>query len=250
LFRDWTKRTAWDFILTFPTPESLATARAQKLYGFLRRHGIGLGPRWRASVEARGRATDWPTDEATVRAKSFLAVTLAKQLRALEPALEEYRARIEERFAAQEDSALFQSLPGAGPKLAPRLACAFGTDRNRFASARSLQQLSGTAPVTKQSGRRKQVKMRRACRKEFRATLHLFAFQTISRSAWARVYYDLARRRGQSHALALRNLANKWLKIIYRMWQTRQPYDEQLYIRQLIRKRSAVALEMGLLKTG
>jgi len=248
-FKDWTSQSAWDFVLSFPTPESIATASKKKVYGFLRSHRIGLSAKRREMVEARGSATEWPSDRAATTAKSLLAVSLAKQLRALAPTLKEYRRRIEEQFEAHEDKEVFESLPGAARKLAPRLACALGTDRTRFDSARSVQQLSGTAPVTSQSGKRKEVRMRRACQKDFRCALHLFALQTLQRSRWSRAYYDLARARGQSHALALRNLANKWLKILYRMWQNRETYDEQRYIRQLVKKNSPVAYQLGLLKT-
>jgi len=249
-FQNWTRQSAWDFVLTFPTPESIATAPKRKVYGFLRSHGIGLSARWQALVEARASAAEWPSNRAATKAKSLLAVSLARQLRALTPTLEEYRRRIEELFEAYQGKEVFESLPGAGSKLAPRLACALGTDRTRFDSAQSLQQLSGTAPVTAQSGKRKQVHMRRACQRHFRCALHLFALQTLQRSAWSRAYYDLARARGQSHALALRNLANKWLKIIYRMWHNGDTYDEQRYIRQLVSKNSPVAYQLGLLNAG
>lgn len=246
-FSDWTTQTAWDFVLTFPTAEAIATANKQKIVGFLKRHRIGLGPKWKERVENRGHATDWPCDDATANAKSLLAISLAKQLRALAPTLKAYRKHIDALFSDGQDRALFQSLPGAGEKLAPRLASGFGTQRERFASAQSVQQLSGTAPVTQQSGKRRHVRIRRACQKGFRTTLHLFAWQSVLYSRWARAYYDLARRRGQGHSQALRNLANKWLKIIYRMWQERKPYDEQRYIEQLVKRGSPVAFELGLL---
>ena len=249
-FNDWASQTAWDFILRFPSPQKLAQARKSTLCGFLRQHRIGLGPLWQERIEARKDATQWPCHEATGDAKSLLAVSLAKQLRALKPTLDAYRKRIEKLFSTHEDNAVFQSLPGAGAKLAPRLCAEIGTRRDRFDSASSLQQPSGTAPVTEQSGRHKTVHIRRACKKGFRNTLHQFAFQSINQSAWARAFYDLARERGQSHALALRNLANKWLKIIYRMWQNKEPYDEQRYVRQLIRKNSPIARRLERLTIG
>jgi transposase len=134
------------------------------------------------------------------------------------------------------DAALFSSLPGAGPKIAPRLLAAFGADRERYDSADALNRLGGTVPVTSITGKRKPaVVFRRACRKQLRATLHQWAGCTLSRSAWARAFYDRARAGGQDHALALRNLAAKWLKILYRMWQDRRPYDEATYLNALIR---------------
>jgi hypothetical protein len=223
-FSDWTSPTAWDFVLTFPRPEALQRASRRKACGFLRAHHtclpvgmVGLTPLWQGRVDQRDQAAAWPSDPPTVEAKEFLAVALAKQLRTLQANLEAYRKRIEELYQQHPDAFLFSSLPGAGPKLGPRLLTHFGTDRDRFTpacrrgrSAQSLQQLSGTVPVTRQSGRRRDVVIRRACQKPFRKTMHLFAFQTIERSAWARAFYDQARQAGQPHSLALRNLASKW----------------------------------------
>lgn len=236
-FDDWTSPAAWDFILAFSTPEALAKASRKKLYGFLKSHHIGLHPIWQERVERRA-AISWPSDPATVEAKSLLAVSLAKELRALQASLDQYRERIEALFGDHPDASLFSSLPGAGPKLAPRLLSHFGTDRARFAEADSVRQLSGAAPVTVRSGHSQRVRIRRECQHDFRNTLHMFAFSSMAKSEWARAFYDQKRRSGQSHPLALRNLAGKWLQILCRMWQTRRPYDEARYIAALVRHRS------------
>lgn len=249
VFGDWTTQTAWDFILTFPMAEAFAKASKRKVCAFLKSHHIGLSPKWLERVEKRTRATDWPSDEPTVAAKALLAQSLARQLRALKPSLDQHRKRITALFEAHPDRAIFESLPGSGPKLAPRLLTSFGTQRDRFESAASVQQLSGAAPVTEQSGSSKHVHIRRACQKRFRNTLHQFAFQSIRQSAWSRAYYDLARGRGLTHAKALRSLANKWIKIIYRMWQTNEVYDENKYQLQLVKTRSPIAYKLGLLKS-
>jgi transposase len=243
-FDDWTKPTAWDFVLAFPTAESLARAGRKKLYGFLKAHRIGLHPIWQERVEGRAKTAPWPSDPATVAAKSLLATSLAKEMRTLQASLDEYRERIGKLFGDQPDSGLFRSLPGAGGKLAPRLLTHFGSDRQRYESAADLERLSGTVPVLNRSGKSQHVRMRHACRKDFRTTLHHFAFLSIERSAWARAFYDQARRKGQSFALALRNLARKWLRIIYRMWQERRPYDEGRYLASLIRRRSPLVQEI------
>lgn len=237
-FDEWAKPTAWDFVLAFPTSESLAGAGRKKLYGFLKAHHIGLHPVWQERVEGRGKTPAWPSDPATVAAKSLLAISLAKELRTLQANLDLYRERIARLYGDQPDSGIFSSLPGAGEKLAPRLLAHFGTDRQRFDSSAPLELLSGTVPVPHRSGKSKQVRMRHACQRDFRNTLHLFAFLSTERSAWARAFYDQARRKGNSHALALRNLARKWLRILYRMWRERRPYDEARYLADLVRRRS------------
>jgi hypothetical protein len=248
-FDDWTTQAGWDFVAAFPTPAALASAKPSKLIGFLRTHRMALTPQWQERIAQRHTVLEWPCEPEMVEAKSLLVVTLAKQLRTLQAALKSYRKQIEPLFDQIENKDVFASLPGAGPKLAPRLASLFGQHPECIESADVVQKLSGTAPVTVQSGGSRSVHIRRACRKNARNTLHQFAGQSIRRCAWARALYDRARRKGQKHATALRLVANKWLKIIYRMWQTGEPYDEQRYLDQLVKTKSPIAYELGLLKT-
>src|SRR6266704_2456618 len=72
---------------------------------------------------------------------------LARQLLQLGIALKEYDSRIEHLFAQHQDASIWQSFPGAGPTLAPRLCCAFGSERSRYQSALSIQEYSGIAPA-------------------------------------------------------------------------------------------------------
>lgn len=239
-FADWTTLTAWDFVVTFPRPEDLRTARRQKVVGFLRRHRLGLSPLWRDRIDRERKTSAWPSDPVLSDARSDYAVALVKMLQTLREQLKAYRKRIETLFAQHPDAALFRSLPGAGPKLAPRLLVAFGSDRERYESARSLQQLGGCVPVTRQSGKRRHVAFRRACQKFFRTTLHQFADCSRSYCVWAEAAYQNARHAGHSHGHALRILASKWLKIIYRMWVTHTAYDDAYYLAQLIRRGSPV----------
>jgi hypothetical protein len=97
--------------------------------------------------------------------------------------------RIEELFQSHPDHDLFGSLPGAGPKIAPRLMAEIGDDRERFEDeVQNLQCLAGTAPVTKRSGKHWECHQRWACSKHLRYVLHLFSEHTISRCAWAEIY--------------------------------------------------------------
>jgi len=61
-------------------------------------------------------------------------------------------------------------------------------------------------------------------------TMHQFAFCSISRSTWARAYYDRRRERGDGHNTALRKLAHQWIRIIVALIRTGQPYDEARYL--------------------
>ena len=153
-------------------------------------------------------------------------MSLCEQLITLERQLDKYRQRIEELFKNHPDHDLFGSLPGAGPKLAPRLLGELGCDRSVFGSAESLQCFAGTAPVTRQSGRMRVVQFRRACSMSLRAAVHLWCDCSRPRCAWAQAYYQKKRQQRMNHAQALRCLGQRWLKILFAMWREKKPYDE------------------------
>jgi transposase len=135
-------------------------------------------------------------------------------------------------FAQHPDAFLFDSLPGAGQILAPALLAKFGDHRDRFPTANSVQPLAGTCPVTQQSGKRKIVFFRRGCNREFRRIVQQFARASISQSGWASAYWHQVRPRCRSDSDAYRRLGNRWLAIIWKMWQDRKAYDETYHLRQ------------------
>jgi hypothetical protein len=132
------------------------------------------------------------------------------------------------------------SLPGAGPVLTPRLIVAFGTQRERFASAEEVQRLSDVDPVTEKSGQTKCVQMRRACPKFLRKTFHEFADHSMARSGWAKAYYEAQRANA-----AVRYLAYKWIRIIYWCWKDGWSYDEEAYVRSLQSRNSPLFRVLG-----
>ena len=163
------------------------------------------------------------------RAKSRLAVSTARVLRTLQKQLEEYRSAIEKLFSQHPDRDLFGSLPGAGDKLAPRLLSEIGSDREQYPDAQGLQCVAGTAPVSFESGKTKRAKIRWHCNRHLRHAVHLWADCSRKSCAWAATYYKAQREKGKSHACALRCLGQRWLKILWKIWQTRQPYDETIH---------------------
>jgi transposase len=229
-FEDWNAVSAWMFLQRFPTPQLLEKAGKRQWEKFL--HSCRLwrtesGPR---RMELFAKATEFCGSEPTARAKSMLVLSLVKMLFALEDQLAEYRKRIEELFKSHPDHDLFGSLPGAGPKLAPRLLAEIGDDRERFeGDAQNLQCLAGTAPVTKRSGRHRECHQRWACDKYLRHAVHLFSEKSLTRCAWAEIYYKAHRAKDHSHARSLRCLGQRWLKIIHKMWMDRIPYNPELH---------------------
>jgi transposase len=234
-FDDWTHAHTWDFVLAFATPDALVKAGKRKWEKFLHTHKLYRPETSNKRLELFAKANKFVSPSlAVTKAKSLLAITLAKQLRTLQAQLDEYRDRINQLFNNHPDRDCFGSLPGAGEKIAPRLLSELGNDRARFGSHEELQMYAGTAPVTRQSGKRSFAKMRHACNKTLRTTLHLWADLSRPRCAWAQAYYQQKRDQGLAHAAALRCLGQRWLKILWKMWQTRTPYDEALHTRNQV----------------
>jgi transposase len=234
-FTDWTCPAAWAFIEAYPTPQALKKAGAKKWERFMRAHQL-----WHASTAEKrlqifAHALDLCGSAAAVAAKSFLAVAVAKVLQTLEEQLCAYRERIQQRFQQHPDHDLFGSLPGAGAKLAPRLLAEIGGQRGRFESAEGLQAYAGSAPVTFKSGQMEKHVVRHACAPFLRCAVHQWADHSRTKCAWARTYYLAHRKKGQSHACALRCLGQRWLKILWRMWQDGKRYDEALHTRNQIK---------------
>jgi len=243
-FTDWTNPAAWHFVRRFPTPQALLSARPDTIIKQLRTTKTELTQKRRQLIDSRREKPQWPGSPVIAQARSKRALAVVGMLISLQNSLASYRKQISEVFQQLPDAGLFTSLPGVGEKLAPRLLALLGTDRSRYDSAHPLQMLSGTAPVLEESGKRRVVRMRRACQKHFRTTMHLMAYCSTLYCPWAKAFYRMARARGDSHATALRKLGCKWLKIIYRMWQERMPYDEARYLNSLIRHNSPVIAAM------
>jgi hypothetical protein len=84
------------------------------------------------------------------------------------------------------------------------------------------------------------VRWRYFCPKFLRQSFHEYAGESVRHSFWARAYYEQQRARGKSHQAAVRALAFKWIRIIYRCWKTRTPYDEVKYLKGLRKKGSSL----------
>jgi transposase len=219
------------FLAEYPTLEDARKTSGKALQTFLkaRRH-----PQWRQKAEdlyAALRAPHIATPAFLVRSRSRQALHLIRQLQTVAQDLKAYEKDIARLLRMHPDGQLFLSLPGAGPTLAARMLAEIGDDRERYATANSLQCDGGTAPVTQKSGKTLSVvKFRRACKKQLRHALHLFAGCSLAHCAWANETYHMQRQLGKRHSEALRVVAHKWLKIIFAMRISNTPYDEQRFL--------------------
>lgn len=239
-------KMACDFLSTWPTVELLKTAEPSQLREFYRKHGSVRKEVIENRLKIVGRIQPLTTDEAIVEASQMMASAVVGQLRCLNAAIQECDGRIAEIFAEHPYSHVFGSFPGAGKVLAPRLTVAFGTEQDRYTVASAIQQFSGIAPVTEQSGKSKWVHRRYACPKFLKQSFHEYAAQSIHWSVWAKAYYDQQKDFGKGHHATIRALAFKWIRIMYRCWKDGLAYDEEIYLKALARRGSPLAERLKL----
>ena len=229
---------ACDWLLKWPTLESIQRARPQTIRAFYYAHNGRRPDLVEGAIAAIAVAKPLTQDAAVIEANCLTVQMLARQLRLLHGSIAEYDKRIALLFRQHPDAFLFESLPGAGATIAPRLLSAFGSDRARYVTPQEIQTYSGVAPVIERSGKSCWTHWRWNCPTFLRQTFHEFAKSSILYSTWARAYYDLQKSRGKGHNAAIRSLAFKWIRVIHRCWQTRTPYDEGVYLQALERRGS------------
>ena len=227
------------FLLKWPSLGAVQKAKTQTVKQFYYLQGSRSEPLIEQRLALIAKAVP-VSDETTVIESFGLRVQLiCRQLQALGRTLSEFDRQIAAAYAAHPDRAIFASLPGAGPVLGPRLLTSLGSQRERFAEkASQLQCYTGVAPVTKRSGGSCRIHRRYCCPKFHRQSFHEFAGESIYYSRWAAAYYLQQRQRGGSHHTAVRALAFKWQRVIWRCWQDRKPYEDARY-EAVLRKRNS-----------
>jgi transposase len=230
-----------DFLRRWPTLKAVQLARRATLEGFFRAHHVRSADVITTRIEAIKSALALTTDEGVIAPNVLLVQALVAQLRITLQAIADFDKAIAQRAQDHPDFPLFDAVPGAGAVFAPRLLVAFGEQRERFTSADELQKYAGIAPVTERSGKKSWVHWRRQCPKFLRQTFVEWAAESTRHSFWAQVYYQQQRDKGKAHQAAVRALAFKWIRILYRCWQERTPYDESVYL-QALKRRNAPLL--------
>ena len=221
------------FVTRWPTLQQVKRARRSTLEKFFRDHRVRRPHLTEARIQAIRVATVLTDDPAVITPGTLEVLALARQLETTLELIQEFDQAIAQLVPKLPDYALFASLPGAGIVLTPRLLTAFGEDRDRFRSATEVQQYCGIAPVTERSGQKSWVHWRWQCSTFVRQTFVEWAAKTVHSSFWAGAYYQQQRQKGATHHMAVRALAFKWIRILYRCWKSRTPYNETVYLQAL-----------------
>ena len=221
------------FITRWPTLKQVKRARRSTLERFFRAHHVRRPDIVEARIQGIKSATALTDDPAVIEPYRLEALALAEQLKTTLELIRRFDDAIAELVPTMPDYMLFASLPSAGVVFTPRLLVAFGEDRERFQSAAEVQSYAGIAPVTERSGQKSWVHWRYRCPTFVRQTFVEWAAKTIYTSFWAGAYYHQQRHKGASHQMAVRSLAFKWIRILYRCWKSQIPYNETAYLKAL-----------------
>ena len=227
-----------DFLSRWPTLKAAQLARRSTLEGFFRAHHVRSVDVIATRLQAIKSAMALTTDDGVITPNVLLVQALVAQLRVTLQAIADFDTAIAQRAQDHPDFPLFDALPGAGAVFAPRLLVAFGEQRERFSSAEELQKYAGIAPVTERSGKKAWVHWRLQCPTFLRQTFVEWAAESTRHAFWAQVYYQQQRDKGKAHQAAVRALAFKWTRILYRCWQDRTPDDESVSLQALTRRRA------------
>jgi transposase len=226
LFADVDSRIALAFLTRFPTPQSARRLGTKRLAAFLAQHRYS-GRRSpeelldRLHAAPRGLAGDAEAD-----AKGEIVRGLVRTLEALVATIRDLSSRIEHAVADLPDGRVVMSFPRAGRICAAQILAELGDVRARFQTDDQLAAEAGVSPVTHASGKSRGVVFRWACNHRLRAAVTCWADNSRHASPWAADIYRRARARGCDHPHAIRVLGRAWIRVLWRAWTDRSPYDQ------------------------
>jgi transposase len=217
------------FLLKWPSLQAVQKAKPATLKAFYYLNGSRSAKLLDQRLALVQKAV--PVTDQTALIESFVlrVQLIARQLQLVQQTIASYDQQIAQAYADHPDQPIFASLPGAGPILGPRLLASMGSQRERFPSNSNLQCYSGVAPVTKKSGGSCYIHRRYLCPKFHKQSFHEYAKESVLWCRWAAAYYLQQRIKGSSHHTAVRALAFKWQRVIWKCWQDRTPYRDELY---------------------
>lgn len=230
LFSSLDRDIALAFLRDYPTPAHAGRIGSARMAAFCARHGYSGRTRPELLVE-RLRTNLLSASPGTTAGKAFSAALFVDQLELLNTQVRAITKRIRERLAEHPDAAIFLSFPGMGEVTAATMIAEMGEDRARFPTSQVLLAETGTAPVTRSSGRSRTVRFRYAANKRMRHAIDWWAFVSVRENDWAHDAYQQARARGQLHNRALRGIGARWTRILWRAWIDHASYDPSRHLK-------------------
>jgi transposase len=227
IFADVDSPIGLAFCERYPSPEDARGLGEKRLQRFLARQRYS-GRRSPAElIERLRRAPKGCTGELELEAHRTIVLHLVQSLLPLLEGIAQLDSEIAHAVRAHPDGAIFLSL-FRDPKTtltAAELVAEIGDSRARYPRSAALEADAGMCAVAVESGKHRSASFRRACDHRLRDAVATLADSSRHYHPWAADVYHRARARGCDHPHAIRILGRAWLRVIWRMWQDRIPYD-------------------------
>jgi len=232
------------FLKKWPSWDELSRVRAQTLRKFYYANQSRSEARIEARLNLHRDSDSLSDDETTVELGRMQTLMIVQQLDTLDKIIREYDQKIDPLYREHEKHRIIDSLPGAGKKMGPRLICAMQDNLPACSNASELSSYSGVAPLRQKSGNSSRISKRFRRPKFLHQTFIEWAQCSIKYSKWAKVFYHHRKHTlGHDHWAIVRALAFKWIRILYKCWESNLPYDEEKYL-QTLKKRGSKLAEM------
>jgi transposase len=231
VFADVDSAISLAFLARYPSPADARSLGPKRLAGFLARHSYSGRRRPEELLERMRSAPAGRAGELEAEARRTAVVGLVAALGPIVAEITDLTSQIRGALSAHPDAAIFAPLfRDRKTAICPAtLIAELGDARTRYPSDSALAADAGMSPVAVESGKRRAATFRRACDKRLRGAVVTLADSTRHWHPWAKEVYRRARDRGQDHPHAIRTLGRAWLRVLWRCWQDRVPYDPALH---------------------
>lgn len=231
IFADVDSPISLAFLRRCPSPADARGLGPRRLAGFLARHGYSGR---RSPEELLGRMRSAPAGRAgelETEARRAVVLGLVASLEPVVAEISELTSQIRGALATHPDRVVFAPLfRDAKTVICPAtLIAELGDCRGRYPTDAAMAADAGMSPVALESGKLRVATFRRACDKRLRDAVATLADSTRHWHPWAKDVYQKARARGQDHPHAIRTLGRAWLRVLWRCWRDRVPYDPALH---------------------
>ena len=226
-FPDLTTRTAMAVLATAPTPAQAAQLTMEGLLDMLAAAGRGRRRSEAARLTAVFAAPQMRQPAEVETAMGAAVAAMITTITAINTGLAALQQQIDQHFENHPDAAIYHSMPALGSILSARVLGEFGDDPTRWPDPASRRAYAGSAPITRESGKKRLVLARFIRNQRLYDAVRWWAFAALSVSPGARAYYDARRAAGDTHEAALRRLASKLIGQLHHCLKHRVLYNEQ-----------------------
>jgi transposase len=225
-FGDLTTRTALTVLAAAPTPAQATRLGTEDLLDLLSTAGRGRRRSEAARLAGVFAAAQMRQPPQVEAAMGAAATAITGTIAAMNTGLAALQQQIDRNFKQHPDAAIYHSMPALGSVLSARVLGEFGDDPTRWPDPASRRAYAGSAPITRESGKKRLVLARYIRNRRLFDAVRWWAFAALSVSPGARAYYDQRRAAGDNHEAALRRLASKLIGQLHHCLAHHVLYDE------------------------